>query len=118
MDHNILITRLENYGVNGNNLCWFQSYLKNLKQYLNLNNKITNSSPLVTIGVPQGSILGPLLFLIYLNDLNNASDILDTIMFADDTNLFYSHKIIHHLFTKVNKELKKPKIDSKQTNYL
>ena len=65
VDHYILITNLENYGVNGKNLRWFQSYLKNRKQYLNFNNKITNSS-LITCGVPQGSILGPLLLLIYV----------------------------------------------------
>ena len=63
VDHHILISKLENYGVNGNNLRWFQSYLKNRKQYLNFNNKITTLSQ-ITCSVPQGSILGPLSFLI------------------------------------------------------
>ena len=57
VDHHILISKLENYGVNGNNLRWFQSYLKNRKQYLNFNNKIATLSQ-ITCVVPQGSILG------------------------------------------------------------
>ena len=96
VDHQILISKLNNYGVKGKNLSWFKSYLENRKQYLNYSNDVTNLAQ-IKCGVPQGSILGPLLFLIYVNDLCNASNILDPIMFADDTNLFLSHQNIKTL---------------------
>ena len=86
VDHRILLKKLIHYGVNGNNIRWFESYLKNRKQFLSFNNKNTNFT-----NVPQGSILGPLLFITYVNHLCNDSNILDPIMFVDDTNLFFSH---------------------------
>ena len=105
VDHKILILKLKNYGVRGNNLKWFESYLNNRKQFIAYNSKYT-SFETITCGVPQGSILETLLFLIYVNNLNQVSNILDPIMFADDTNFFYSHYQIKTLFETVNCELK------------
>ena len=73
--------------VLANNLKWFESYLNNRKQFIAYNNKYTFFE-MITCGVPQGPILGPLLFLIYVNNLNQVSNILGPIMFADDTNFF------------------------------
>ena len=82
---------LKNCGIRGNNSKWFESYPNSWKQFVSFNNKNTFLAYMKCV-VPQGSVLGPLLFLIYVNDLNWASGILDPIKFADDTNLFSFHK--------------------------
>ena len=76
------------------------------KQGVSFNNTHSQLKPIVC-GVPQGSILGPLLFLIYINDLYLSSKLLHFILFADDTNLFFSHKNLKTLFSKMNAELSK-----------
>ena len=102
VNHAILLEKLEIYGSTGATLAWFRSYLTNRKQYIFINNDTNTSEQKVTCGVPQGSILGPLLLLIYVNDLPSASNLLNTMMFADDTNLFFEHKAIIVLFSTVN----------------
>ena len=95
--HKVLISKLEKKGVQGNNLQWFRSYFSNWKQFIRYDNLNTALNS-ITSGVPQGSILGVLLFLIYVSDLQHASKTLETIVFADDTNSFHSHQDINTLF--------------------
>ena len=88
VNHRILIKKLKHYGVRGHAIKWFTSYLTERKQYTTVNN--TNSQIKdVSYGVPQGSVLGPLLFLIYINDLNSVITFSYIRHFADDTNILY-----------------------------
>ena len=106
VNHEILLKKLEHYGIRGIvNEC-FKNYLSNRKQIVQY--KSVNSESLdIKCGVPQGSVLGPLLFLIYMNDISTCSNILSFILFADDTNLFYSHKNVDTLCNTMNQELRK-----------
>ena len=106
LDHAVLIKKLENIGVRGMPLKLFKSYLVNRKQMVTYN-KLTSSLQTISTGVPQGSILGPLLFLIYINDICNVSRKLSYVLFADDTNIIMSHRNLPQLFTILNEELSK-----------
>ena len=106
IDHHLLIKKLEHYGVRGIALNLIISYLNNRMQCVSYNNT-TSDYLTVDTGVPQGSILGTLLFLIYINDIVNASTLLRILLFADDTTLLYSNKSYSDLFRITNIELSK-----------
>ena len=106
VNHKILLNKLEHYGIRGIALDWVKSYLNDGKQYVEVNN-VASAQKTVKCGIPQGSILGPLLFILYVNDISNSSEILKFILFADDTNIFYSCKDIENLENTLNTELEK-----------
>ena len=107
VNHKILLKKLSHYEIEKNSLDWFTCYLSNRKQFIGYNVKSKTTWLDIICGVPQESILGPLLFLLYLylKNLPQSSKLLNPIMFADDTNLIYSGKVIHSLFNTVNNEL-------------
>lgn len=106
VDHDILIKKLYAYGIRGTLCNWFKSYLSDRSQYVLYDGEESDIKP-ITCGVPQGSILGPLLFLIFINDFANASKTLYYVLFADDTNVFLAGKDIHVLVDQIQSELLK-----------
>ena len=88
VDHQILLAKLTHYGIRGISNDWFKSYLPNCNQYVSING-FDSGFTAMNCGVPQGSDIGPILFLLYTNDLNQAIKIVKVHHFADDTNLLY-----------------------------
>jgi hypothetical protein len=106
LNHSLLLTKLEHYGIRGLAHTWFKNYLADRRQFTSVNSSDSVVSA-VTCGVPQGSILGPLLFLVYINDLVNVSNIGNMILFADDTNLIYENRTLAELIPTVNIDLER-----------
>ena len=103
ISHNILLKKITFYGIRGVANKWFENYLKNRKQYLEIYE--TQSDLLdINCGIPQGSILGPILFLIYINDIGNSNK-LNLLSFADDTTVYLSGQNYTHLIRDISIEL-------------
>jgi hypothetical protein len=104
-DHNILLRKLDKLGIKDTELLWFRNYLTNRRQFVSISDKKSSALPVI-YGVPQGSILGPILFLLYINDLPYCSKFL-TLLFADDTTLLLSNPDINVLILEANREFHK-----------
>ena len=103
IQYKILCQKLEHYGVVGKELSWFEAYLSSRKQYYRIKGVDSNISS-IYIGVPQGSYLGLLLFLVYINDLLCIVKSSNVSLYADDTSIYHSSKNITQLNTALNKE--------------
>jgi len=104
VDHKILMDKLNHLGIRGMIGRWFQSYLSNRSQYVLVDTSVSNVC-LINRGVPQGSVLGPLLFLIYINDMSKSCDRLKLVHFADDTTAFAAHNDVVTLVEETNGQL-------------
>ena len=104
VDYNLLLYKLKSVGLSEDTVNWFQTYLTNRKQRTSVGDTLSVAAPL-TVGVPQGSILGPLLFLIYVNDLPSCQLASEIAFYADDTVIYYLSTDLFDLESKLNSDL-------------
>ena len=126
LNHEIMLDKLQHYGIRNTYKNWFKSYLYDRTQCTKVNDTISNYAT-ITTGVPQGSTLGPLLFLLYINDIIESSRLLNFFLFADDTTIVHSGKDVQSLSNNINEELKrvstwlvanKLSLNIQKTNYI
>ena len=104
MNHSILLQKLNHYGIRGIGNKWVESYLSNRTQFCTFGGSRSDAMK-ISCGVPQGSILGPLLFLLYINDLGSIFKNFTSILFADDSNLIANGSSLVSLEQKINQDL-------------
>ena len=100
VDHPILLKKLYRYGIRGTAYQWFKSYLQNREQFVSVNG-VDSDKAKIKYGVPQGSILGPLLFIIYINDLPNIYNLAKFILYADDANIIVSGNTLQEIESQI-----------------
>ena len=106
IDHNILLNKLDYYGIRGITLDLFKSYISDRFQCIEFDGVLSDLKK-VNCGVPRGSVLGPILFILYINDLPNISKLFKPVIYADDTNIIFSSDTISDLSDLMYSELKK-----------
>ena len=106
VSHEILLGKLEHYGIRGLSNSWFRSYLTDRCQKVKIGSVLSDKN-LITCGVPHGNVLGPILFLLYINDIKESSETLYFFLFADDTSTLFCHEDIRCIEKIYNEELQK-----------
>ena len=116
ISHDLIIKKLEELGIRGTERAWFEDYLRNRKQFVMIDDTRSNQKILVLVCVPQGSLLGVLLFQLFINSVNTALRFSSCILYADDTTIYVIGRNLHFLRTKMNANLNSLSVWLSQNN--